>query len=587
MSGWKDLLREACAERTLGRARSAIGTGVVYKLGKGGFDPTKPLGGYADCSGFVAWAIGIPRELPPGSGRWLQTTTYWEGGGAAGEGLFDQVAASAGAPGDLIVYPDIGGSQGHIGLISETVGGRPAKVIHCSSGNYKRTGDAIRETTPDVFTVQSKTRIVRVDYRALRALFAIPEVGDAPAPGPAPQLAHPVLAADETWRRVVAGALVLEPTGGPVAGCAALQDALNALAAANPSYRVDVGPDGRHRGYYGPKTAAAVKSFQSDHGLPAAGELDAATALAIDGAWAALGAARGPAEPGVACALRWDGSRLYATVNGESEIYVGKRVSYGGGYGLANGGRTSPWRYDPAEYAADYGYWAQYLAPTALCESNGRFDCLNTYDRARFTFGFLQFAAHTPGENFVVLLRALLALPEAARYFPDLSLVSGRVARNVNGQTALLETAASTAPLMDYLNPSLAAVENAEAVNAAKLVHWSDNNPRHRQTQARVGIEKLRAVMPNYATRYGLNGRLDSVCVVVFDIRHQGRARSAEIVEALDTSGDDARALENLLQVGAHAYGQRLTTLRQAVETLTQQGILGVRRYCLADNAFR
>jgi hypothetical protein len=140
---------------------------------------------------------------------------------------------------------------------------------------------------------------------------------------------------------------------------------------------------------------------------------------------------------------------------------------------------------------------------------------------------------------------------------------------------------------MDYLNPSLAAVENAEAVNAAKLVHWSDNNPRHRQTQARVGIEKLRAVMPNYATRYGLNGRLDSVCVVVFDIRHQGRARSAEIVEALDTSGDDARALENLLQVGAHAYGQRLTTLRQAVETLTQQGILGVRRYCLADNAFR
>ncbi len=39
---------------------------------------------------------------------------------------------------------------------------------------------------------------------------------------------------------------------------------------------------GKVDGYYGPGTAAAVKTFQKDYGLPVTGELDAATVTAID-----------------------------------------------------------------------------------------------------------------------------------------------------------------------------------------------------------------------------------------------------------------------------------------------------------------
>ena len=48
-----------------------------------------------------------------------------------------------------------------------------------------------------------------------------------------------------------------------------------------------------------------------------------------------------------------------------------------------------------AQYSCT-GDWAFYLQPTISAESNGFFTCLNTYDRARFTFGHVQLGAHTP-----------------------------------------------------------------------------------------------------------------------------------------------------------------------------------------------
>ena len=52
--------------------------------------------------------------------------------------------------------------------------------------------------------------------------------------------------------------------------------------------------------------------------------------------------------------------------------------------------------------------------------------------------------------------RAILGLPEAAAYFPNLALVSGRIHRTGDpGGPVPLESATSTAPLMKYLNPTL------------------------------------------------------------------------------------------------------------------------------------
>lgn len=105
MTTWKDLLQTASTAQTLARAHRALGLGTIYKLGKGGFNPAKPMTPSCDCSGFVAWAIGIPRELPPGSDKWLDTDAYYAGGKPVKTGLFGQVAIIDAEPGDLLVYP--------------------------------------------------------------------------------------------------------------------------------------------------------------------------------------------------------------------------------------------------------------------------------------------------------------------------------------------------------------------------------------------------------------------------------------------------------------------------------------------------
>ena len=204
MSSWRDELAVASRKRTLSRAQRCIGKGVRYKLGKGGFDPNLEMTSTSDCSGFVAWAIGIPRELPPGSGNWLQTTTYWEGGGSAGSGLFDQISEHFAEPGDIIVYPDRGRKQGHMGIVSAVESGFVTKVIHCSTGNDRKYNDAIQETKPTVFRRIAKTRTMRIDYPALRDLFNLtePEDGEEESvdiPIVDYELNHPLLASDGTF----------------------------------------------------------------------------------------------------------------------------------------------------------------------------------------------------------------------------------------------------------------------------------------------------------------------------------------------------------------------------------------------------
>lgn len=229
MKAWKESLQQADRERTLARAKSALGHGTRYVLGKGGRTPVDPMERESDCSGFVAWAIGIPRELPPGSGRWLQTTTYWKGGGNVGSGLFN-------------------------------------------------------ETDPDVFARHPESRIMKVDYMALRALFDIPGPGSEAVEIPAPRAAlkHPLFAEDATLQLVATGDLVLAPTGHIVDGCGPIQEGLNRLAEYSLAYYVELGENRRYRGYYGPKTKKALMNFQRDMGLPITGNTDSDTLLELD-----------------------------------------------------------------------------------------------------------------------------------------------------------------------------------------------------------------------------------------------------------------------------------------------------------------
>jgi hypothetical protein len=288
-----------------------------------------------------------------------------------------------------------------------------------------------------------------------------------------------------------------------------------------------------------------------------------------------------PRVPKVVSLMR-EGQRYFATIDGSAPFFVGSDVRYINHRGLMNTSDTSGTPYQPAEYRGRFGFWADFIYPTALCESQGYYQRLNTYDAARFTFGFFQHAAHTPNDNFILLLRQLLTLPLAATYFPELTLHQEAVHRITDQGLVRLETPSSTEPLMQYLNPSRDLVDEREVIHAAKLVHWSLHDPAHRDVQVAFSIAQQKKKMAQYDQRYHLDGVVDTVCLVVADIRHQGRAKSNHIIEALASQD----ALGNLLQIGEDGFAERIKTLRSAITTGVAEGMLGKRRYDAATSDF-
>jgi hypothetical protein len=275
------------------------------------------------------------------------------------------------------------------------------------------------------------------------------------------------------------------------------------------------------------------------------------------------------------------GNRYFGKIDGR-RFFIGRRVSYDGGKGLMNTEGTTAQTYDRTAYRPTFGFWADFIHPTAVAEG-ALFHTLNTYDRALFTFSFLQFAAHVPDGDFVQYLRGLLLLPSAAEYFPDLRLINGRIFRlSDNGSSMPLETSSSTAGLMDYFNPSRGEVEDTEIIQSAKLIHWVQNDPLHRQVQVDVGIANFKAKMASYAAQYKLNGVEDTICLVVADIRHQGRAKSVEIAMALSSPNP----LSALLKLGEPKYHERLLTLKREIDKLRADGTFGNRHYDLASKDF-
>jgi hypothetical protein len=274
------------------------------------------------------------------------------------------------------------------------------------------------------------------------------------------------------------------------------------------------------------------------------------------------------------------GSKYYGRIDG-MRFYIGGRVNYKGLKGLMNVSGQAPDRYDAAPFRQEFGAWADFIYPTAMAEG-ALYHTLNSYDRARFTFGFLQYAAHVPNGDFVLFLRELLALELAAEYFPDLQLRKGRIWRLRDDSAVQVETDDSTAALMDYLNPSSQEVEDTEVIQAAKFVHWSKADPAHRRVQVACGIAHMRRAMRDYARLYALDGKPDVVCLLVADIRHQGRGSSLQIRNALAAAAPE----DALLRIGSDAYPGRATSLKQSIRKLRDEGRLGRLEYDAASGDF-
>lgn len=283
------------------------------------------------------------------------------------------------------------------------------------------------------------------------------------------------------------------------------------------------------------------------------------------------------------------GTSRFAQVIGSNKpkFLVGKETVYQHTkHGLFNLSIPDGLAYKPEDYKAEYGFWAYFIAPTAKAESNNSFLCLNTYDRAVFTFSFMQYAAHVPNGDFVRFFRELLALPNAKDYFPKIAVQNKRIFyREANGTLTQLESDATTEGLMKYFNPSLDQIENQELICAARMVHWATNDAAHRRIQVKVAVEHFKENMKQYAQSYNLDGYPAKVCQVVCDIRHQGRASSQQIISALNTGGNFESAYTKLLQLGQPLYASRTSTVRGVIKTLTDAGLFN-KKYKLSKGDF-
>jgi len=278
----------------------------------------------------------------------------------------------------------------------------------------------------------------------------------------------------------------------------------------------------------------------------------------------------------------------YAKLNGSTEpkFTIGYKTMYDGNFGLYNTIVNSGQTYNPADFSAQFDFWAYFIFPTAKAESQGSYNCLNTYDRAKFTFSFMQYAAHVPNGDFVKFLKRLLALPAAANYFPKLVLQNSRIYyRNSNGVLSQLESDTSTQALMDYFNPGLTEVETQELICSARMVHWASHDPEHRRVQVETAIDHFKHNMIEYHNRFNLENAPAKVCQIICDIRHQGRGKNDRIASALNTNGNYEKAFVNLCSIGASNYQTRITTVRNTINSLLSSGVFN-KKYKSSNNSF-
>ncbi len=285
----------------------------------------------------------------------------------------------------------------------------------------------------------------------------------------------------------------------------------------------------------------------------------------------------------------------FAKLANDSRIYLGSETRYTDD--MARRGLYQPsnrlneiadaGRYDRNTAMGIHGRLAQIIWPTVMGESDGYFARLNSYDRAAFTFGCYQAAAHTPNENLIVLFRMLLALPSAARFFPDLTLVEDgeqvpRVHRRLpDGSVRSLETSrrvtrpngvveTQIADFMQYLNADPTRVDDAERTTTARLLLWC-RQEEARNVQVRHAIATARRKISDTMRRVGaFTGNDWREVIWVNDIRHQGRAGFQRIAQAFE----GGNALERLAAIGASNYPDRIKTVRDCIRTLESEDIL-------------
>lgn len=150
-------------EALLTRARSALGRSVEYKLGAGGRRPDADTPAdkenRCDCSGFVAWSLGLDRKTDhpvyvKHNGGWINTDAIIHDT-TQSTGLF--VRLDRPRVGALLVYGSTyeNGKRkkpGHVGIVTELdEHGDASMMIDCGASSWRKLKDAIQEREPTPF----------------------------------------------------------------------------------------------------------------------------------------------------------------------------------------------------------------------------------------------------------------------------------------------------------------------------------------------------------------------------------------------------------------------------------------------------
>jgi hypothetical protein len=276
-----------------------------------------------------------------------------------------------------------------------------------------------------------------------------------------------------------------------------------------------------------------------------------------------------------------DAGTRYSVVDQDTgeTFFAGKVVKFRSRRGLSRS--STLLEYDRFDAEQQIGAWAHFMFPTVIAESNGRYISINAWDRAAFTWGFYQLAAHTARDNLILLMRELVQLPSAARFFPDLTLANGKVARKTATGTMSLEreeevqvgngTETQIPDFMAYLNPSTFRVDEREALTAAKFAGWAIEDKAMRDATVRVSVAIMKRKIKARAATFGLVGKRPELAIWISDMFHHGRGSTSQVRGALDlpTFASQLEALSRIDTTGQHAT--RLESVKRSVQVLLDE----------------
>ena len=149
---WSAGHRPTTREAIISQARDWCNIGTTYDLGSGGYEwlPDFPAT-ESDCSGFIASVLGRSRKPQPDFPYWLSTDSIWTDC-ADKQRLFKEIVQPV--EGCLVVYPDSGGRQGHVGIVTG-VENDWIEGIDCSSSTK---GGAVTERNLTFFLSKPNVR---------------------------------------------------------------------------------------------------------------------------------------------------------------------------------------------------------------------------------------------------------------------------------------------------------------------------------------------------------------------------------------------------------------------------------------------